>query len=660
MTLCDIVFPQNLPPLTYSVPDDLTGEIRTGQLVSALLRGKEKKGILLKIYTDDPERGTRYKLNPVTAILKPVPVLSPQLLSLLEWAAEYYLTNHGTMLKSMLFKEILSPSKRPVARRASKGSLRSTRYPDERDHDIVDKILSAVKKAEYGTFLFHLLSGKYALSILSGLLDKAGSTILLLPEVREAEELFSQLREKIGERICMYHSEMKKSERSDAVEGICSGRYEIVIGTRSAVFAPIHSLSLIVVLNEHNSAYKQEEAPRYHGRDVAVMRGYIENVPVLLASATPSIESAYNALKGRYTLMESSVHSGTAGKGPGVSLIDIKKDRPTIPFLSSRLLRRLRSTVQKGTQDSAYSKAGPGVMVIMQRRGFSMLKCEECDEIERCPQCITPLVLHRDKELLCHSCGYSTTPPESCSRCGSYRVTPFGAGTERIEDELRKETGMRVLRLDSDICEEQKEPLTVNDTEEALHGRTIIVSTLMPKRIPGDSLSLIAFLNPDIILNLPDVKATEKMAQEIFPLREVISDEGQFILQTEIPWHPLYKELKRWDYMGFLRSELKVRREISMPPCSRLIIMDIYIKEDKGANTADRISELLESSASDPQLDIHGPSGIEPRLKGFSLCYRATFKGSDRRRLRNAARHVRSKLEASGMTVRIDVDPVDF
>ncbi len=634
MHLCDVVFPQNLPPLTYSVPAGLVQSVKPGTMVVAPLRGKAKRGMILRYYRSS---GASFKgrLNEILDIV--TPVYSPETAGLIEWCADYYIANHGTILKGTPFRDLVKPAKRPRQRPPAPPS-RDTALPAT--PGMLDQVLASVRRVEYRTFLYLAASEEHEAGFVLGLVQGLRRAIILAPEVGDAESLYTLLRGLPGgERVCIYHGEMKKTERYDSVEGLCSGRYGIVVGTRPAVFAPLISPSVIVVTKEHNVAYKQEESPRYHGRDVAVMRGFTEGIPVVLSSVSPSVESCYNAFNNKYVLMRQEEPSR-----PAVSVIELRKGETAAPFLSTRLLRSLKSAVKK--------PEGPvAAMVVIQRRGYSMLKCDDCEELETCPECRTPLVVHKGEGLLCHLCGSRMETPVTCSRCGGFNLSPFGAGTERIEEELKRHLGIDIVRLDSDVSGASRTGKVSGSPD-----RYMVVGTLRTRRIPRKSLDIVAFLNPDLLLNLPEVRAPERLVQDVYSLGGLLSDKGRLLLQTEIPWHPVYRYLRRWDYMGFVKGELRVRRENSLPPYTRLVSLFIYTGDR--SVTAETLGGMLKDALGD--VDVIGPARTTPRIKGYSCCFRLMLRHVNRQVLKRCAKTAGKLIREAGMVLRIDVDPVLF
>ncbi len=632
MNLCDVVFPQNLTTLTYQVPESLLPDLKKGQIVLAPLRGKIKKGLLIRHYC--AEKLPRKDLKKIESIAEPEPLYSEHMLSLLEWAADYYITNTGTMLKSMLFKEI---TKKP--RNVAEVNV-ATEPPSVRIPEDAREILQEISNERgFRSYLYHAADGEHEIGFVGEMIKEFQKAIVLVPEVEETEAVFSYLRKVLGKRVCMYHSDLKRSERYDALMGVYRGKYDVVVGTRPIVFAPMTNPSIIIVMREHNYAYKQEESPRYHARDVAVMKAYIEGIPVLLTSVTPSVESYSNCLKRKYTLLRSKVKI----KHPRLFVLDMKKQKRSALYMANKLVESLK---RLSPEDS--------VVAIIQRLGYSMLKCQDCDTLVLCPKCEKPLVLHRASGessarvmlMCCHSCGHKESPPDACPRCGGYNLQYYGAGTERIEEELKRYLNREVIRIDSTSGKEEK-------IDSASDGK-VIVGTLKVKSLLRRSLDLVAFLNPDIVLNQPEVKAVERFIQDVFYVRDLVKNDGTVYLQTEIPWHPVYRYLRRWDYEGFLREEIKNRKRHKLPPFSKMINLRIHLKRGMSEVDFDELTAKIENT------EFIGPVNPHFDSEGYMTYFEILLKDEDVHKLRKAVEHIREFADRQKMLLKCDVDPVFF
>ncbi len=328
MEFLDILFPVNLGPLTYRCPGELSEIAEPGMIVSAPLKNRTAKGIVMG-------RSPKILSGEVKDILKvhgDAPVLSSKMINLLNWMSEYYLAEQGIVLKNMLPKEAFTK----IKQRKTK-TKHITEHPlpiVSIDDKAVSALLDSIKKNTYRTFLLHAPSSAYEYSFLIKILTEKKNAILLFPELSLINNLYPLLHERLGERVCLLHSGLTRGKRSEAIERIVSGISDIILGTRSAVFAPLKQVLFIAVLHEHSGSYKQEEAPRYHGRDVAVMRGYLEGATVLLSSICPSIESLYNCRKGKYTLLKSEVDIIR----PKVRVIDMRHEKLFKSYLSKKVV----------------------------------------------------------------------------------------------------------------------------------------------------------------------------------------------------------------------------------------------------------------------------------------------------------------------------------
>ncbi|GBE01489.1 primosomal protein N' [bacterium BMS3Bbin06] len=643
MLLCEIVFPQNLPFLTYSVPEPLKGTIKPGHLVTAPLRKREKKGIVLRLRTAVNASG----LKEITGIADSTPLLPLPLISLLEWAAGYYITNHGLMLKSMLSDVLISP---PGKTRPCNPVISGydTDENTEDTEEIIANIKALTNEGRFGVFLLQPADQYSQLQVIRGLLSEGVSALILSPEISYAERIYTVINRRHRGKTAILHGRMKRSERYDTLKGLLNGNYSILTGTRSAVFAPMKP-KILIVTHEHNHSYKQEESPRYHARDVAVMRAMLEDIPVLLMSPTPSLESLHNCRRNRYRLIK----TGTRPNPPVVRVLDLKKTVSPVPFLSQRVINSLKAVTGDG--------AGKKAMIIIQRKGYAMLRCDECGHIEECPDCMIPLVYHKKKGLLCHYCKFSKPLPRSCPHCKGYNLNPFGAGVERIQEYLDNlfESGVKPREITLDASRGRSkgggESTNLTSTRSPAGDRYLIVGTLSRRGLYFRSLDLIAFLNPDIILNLPDFRSSERLFQEVVSVSDFLLPGGEIILQTEVPWHPVFRYLKKWDYLGFAGDELLKRREASAPPFTKMIAVYIYKKRESDSDRDD-IEAAVDGVGN--REDVHGPVRTLPRLRGYEACYQVVLKGKTMKIPREKALYLKDRLTEGGFTLRFDVDPV--
>jgi len=405
MSYIDVIFPLNLGPLTYRCPRGLQETVRPGMLVSAPLKKGVSKGIVLATGVSAPSVRTRE----IKEACGDAPVLGGDLLELIRWMADYYIAPEGMILKQTVPQEIFRPARerktaghRPLPPAADEAALPR---PEE-----LRQLLSAAGSRSYQTFLVHAPSVMYEHALALGLVGSGlRNIIIVFPETAQADRFFANAAGAAGDRACILHSGIARGRRSTAVDRILSGRADIVIGTRAALFSPLKEVSVIMVMHEHSRSYKLEEGVRYHIRDSAVMRGFLGKATVVLSSVCPTVDSWYNAHSGKYRLLQPP-----PVPGPRVRVVDMRRQKKAGAHISKEVLDLARRNLRQGKR----------TMFVVNRRGYATLLCRDCGLVESCGACSLPLILHKEvRELRCHTCGASRPAPRSCSRCG-------GAGLE--------------------------------------------------------------------------------------------------------------------------------------------------------------------------------------------------------------------------------------
>ena len=645
MEFFDVLFPINLGPLTYRCNEALSDIVKPGMIVSAPLKNKSTKGIImgksLAVPSGDVKDIQRFHSD--------APVLSGNMINLIKWMSEYYLTEPGIVLKNMLPKEAFTrvkprKTKIPPHPPFLKGGWGD--YPlniININDSTVSSLMDSINKNVYRTFLFHTPSSIYEYSFLTKILTGIENAILLLPEVSLINSLYPLLNESFGERVCLFHSGLSKGKRSESIERILSGHSDIVLGTRSAIFAPMKKVSLIAVLHEHSCSYKQEGGLHYSGRDVAVMRGYFERTTVLLSSICPSIESLYNCKSGKYTLLKALDDI----KKPRVRIIDMRYEKLLKPYLSKTVI----------DASKRYIKNDKKVMFVINRRGYStLLQCTDCNHIEECPDCRIPLVFHKqDMSMKCHYCGYIISQiPESCSRCKGYNLKLLGAGTQRVQEDIEELIGIKTLRLDSDKAQKRSEIEELIGAKFRNDGRIIVGTKLLTRRLGlTGGFSMAAILNTDLFLNLPDFRSAEKTYQEISSITDKIEPHGEIFIQTRMPQNYLYKYLKNYDYTSFFTEELNRRKALLYPPYSKLLLIKFTSKRNISKEISAIIGKIKE------EVEILGPS-TSKNTQGKNE-FKLLLKSSIREKLHSVARtFMKSFKDSKEVMIRVDVDPISI
>ncbi len=544
----DVVFPQNVNRLTYSLTPDLKRSCVPGSIVEAPIRGNNKYGIAIKIHSEVPEPEISKRLQPVLGISNRF-AFSNDLVKLLLWVSVYYMCTEGLALKGLLFADALKEIKRKHKIKKDLVDPPEIKLPDI--SKVVRKIDDAISEKKFQTFLFHSKAIRNEISLIMEIIKNARNCIIIVPERYDLSYFTPFLEVHAKGRYCLMHGSMNRSAKENAYEGIYSGKYDIVIGTMQTVFAPHLKPSIIIVFKEHSEFYKHEETPMYNVRDVAVKRGSLENIPVLLTSLSPSFESYYNRTKRKYILLEDESEI----KVPSARIINAGGSH-------TMLTTPLKKSIDEVLEDQK------DVLLILNRKGHSILQCSECGHIEVCPHCDVPLVFHTEKIVRCHYCALKRTPPDLCEKCGSTDLRSLGFGTEKIFQMLSEEFDKDVILIDSEHSDvhlnKKRSPKIIIGTELALR-----------KVKPFTQFGLIALLNTDVSLHRPDFRVYEKLFQEITFISQ-FSDNTRAVYIQSYDWsNPFFSFVKRYDYPGFFKNEMPKRKDFHYPPFYKLALLSI-------------------------------------------------------------------------------------
>lgn len=500
------------------------------------------------------------------------------------------------------------------------------------------------------------------LQLIRATLEAGRQALLLIPEINLGPQTLGRFEQRFNARIALLHSALTDRERMDIWLAACDGELDIVVGTRSALFTPLKHPGLIIVDEEHDASYKQQEGLRYHARDLAVVRARFENLPVVLGSATPSLESLHNAEQGRYAHLRLSLRAGGA-QPPRFERLDVRS-RPLDSGLSQPLLKAMGATLERGQQ----------VLVFLNRRGFApTLLCHDCGWLAQCPRCDARMTYHRGSgELRCHHCDQRQTPPRHCPSCGKLDLRPVGAGTERAEERLQLLfPDVPVLRIDRDTTARKD---ALGKLLRTIHSGTpcILVGTqMLAKGHHFPKVTLVAVLDADSGLFSADFRASERMAQQIVQVagRAGRAEEpGQVLIQTHLADHPLMVQLAEEGYPAFARQALQERRAAGLPPFAYLALLraDAH-RQDQVENfleAAYHVAEGLAVNLALPQVELLGPvpAPMERRAGRHraQLLLQSSSRAPLHRLLGIWVVQLESLPEARQVRWSLDVDPIDL
>ena len=569
MNIVRVALDLPLPRLfDYLAPD--SNESDTGRRVTVPFGTGSRTGLIIEVTTASEHPDA--KLKAVTEILRDMPALPPEWLALCEFCARYYQTPLGEVT-SFALPPMLRRGKLPRMKQSKETAVTSA--AEAAPEPALPQLMAAQQaavEAIAGTAGFHTLllhgvtgSGKTEvyLRAIDAVLARGGQALMLVPEIALTPQLEGRVAARFpGAHIVCANSGMADAARARGFIEALTGRAEIVLGTRLAVFMPLPRLQLIIVDEEHDASFKQQEGLRYSARDVAVWRAHQLNIPIVLGSATPSLETFHHASTGRYQMLELPERA-VAEAMPVVRIIDTRREKLQ-EGLSAALLAGLQLRLDRGEQS----------LVFLNRRGYApVLACPPCGWISRCQRCAANLVLHlADQRLRCHHCGFEARVPRACPDCGNVDLLPFGRGTQRLETMLvERFPEARVLRIDRDSASTPKKWQALLATIHAGEADILVGTQMLAKGHDFPLLTLVGAVGADAALFAADFRAPERLFAQLMQVggRSGRADlPGEVLIQTEYPDHPLYRALVDHDYVRFAHSQLDERRIAGFPPFS--------------------------------------------------------------------------------------------
>ncbi|HYM20919.1 MAG TPA: primosomal protein N' [Candidatus Kapabacteria bacterium] len=534
-----------------------------------------------------------------------------------------------------------------------------------------DAIISALDAKKSQTFLIHGITGsgktEVYITLARKVIEEGGGVLVLVPEISLTPQLIDRFKRRLNMNISVLHSRMSISERFASWQALARGETKISIGARSAVFAPVRDLRLIIVDEEHEVTYKQYDSmPRYHARDAAVMRAHLNNAVTVLGSATPSLESYYNAEQKKYTLLKLTRRAQEA-KLPPVKVVDMR-----------RPLQRAEQSAKAGNLSDELKAAiavrlskKQGIVLLQNRRGFSTyLACSNCGEAIMCPNCAVTLTWHRDtNRMQCHYCGFMQKKSEVCPTCGSEKMYLGGVGTERVEEELLAHfPEIKIARMDLDTTARRGSFEQILRSFASGEADVLLGTQMVAKGLDFSRVTLVGVINADTSLCLPDFRSSERTFQLLTQVsgRAGRTEElaGEVLVQSFQPQHPAIGFASKHDYEGFYKREIGERRESLYPPYVRLILVEFLgATAPSVAEKARAFATLIPPKATYYQL--LGPA--EPAIKKLRGEFRhhliiknirAYDPGGEkmRRLLAGALEQYQDRYASRNITVTVDVD----
>ncbi len=529
----------------------------------------------------------------------------------------------------------------------------------------VETILQSVQEQQSQTYLLEGITGsgktEVYLQVIAEVLNQGKTAIMLVPEISLTPQMVQRFKSRFGEHVAVMHSGLSQGEKYDEGRKIERGEAEVVVGARSAIFAPIENIGVIIIDEEHEASYKQEETPRYHARDLAIWRSEYHHCPVVLGSATPSLESRARAQKNVYQRLRLTQRANQAATLPTIDVVDMRQEveNGNVSSFSMSLQEKLQERLEKNEQS----------VLLLNRRGYSsFVMCRDCGYVLPCPNCDISLTLHMDsKTMKCHYCGHEERIPYRCPNCGQDKIRYYGTGTQKVEEELQTLLpDSRILRMDVDTTRRKGAHEKILRTFGEGQADILLGTQMIAKGLDFPNVTLVGVLNADTALNLPDFRSSERTFQlltQVSGRAGRAEKPGEVIIQSFNPEHYAIQLAKAQDYEDFYTKEMYIRHRGDYPPYYFTVqITASHPEENEAAKQMFQIATKLKQGLS-PQAILLGPTPNAIMRVNNRYFYQVIIKYKQEPMLQPLLKEILTDTQratARGLKLSIDAEPMNF
>ncbi len=568
-----------------------------------------------------------------------------------------------TNLKPLIEKGLITLTQKEIYRNPYDRDFKKTykKSLTEEQNNAIKPIHYAIEHNINETFLLYGVTGsgktEIYLQAIDNVINKGQEAIVLVPEIALTPQMVEQFKGRFGEKVAVMHSALSIGEKYDEWLKIRRGEVQVVVGARSAIFAPFKNLGIIIIDEEHEGTYKQEDTPRYHARDVAIERARINNCPVVLGSATPTLESFARAEKSVYTLLTLSKRTNNKPM-PNVDVVDMRAELHSgnRTMFSSTLIDKMKLAISKNEQ----------VVLLLNRRGYSNFAlCRDCGHVEQCPNCDISLTYHKGhNSLKCHYCSYEMTMPNKCPACTSDLISFFGTGTERVEEALKKLLPtLKIIRMDVDTTRRKGAHERLLNKFSAGEADVLLGTQMIAKGLDFENVTLVGVLAADSMLHLPDFRAAEKTFQLLTQVSGRAgrhSLDGEVIIQSYTPEHYSINLASNYNFPAFYKKEMQMRRAFQYPPYVYLALITITDENlNKVIEISKRFTEKLIMILSNKSI-VLGPTPspiarIKKRYR-YQIIIKYRFEDNLQRKINAVKNEFNNELKKD-LQILIDINP---
>ena len=661
MNVAEVVLPVPLnKSFYYTIPEELKDKQLKYRRVTVPFGTRTLDGYVISVTENYKDKDI--KLKDITNVIDDIEILTDEVVELAKWLSETYLCSIGEALATIVPISLKVP-KRKAKTKNSKSKIVNPNFDmTQYQKNAIEQIEQSIKTGKNENFLIHGVTGSgktevYLRSIQTAI-DNNKSAIFLLPEISLTPQFISILNKRFGNIVALWHSEVTTIQKYKIFNAIQNGEIKIVVGARSAIFLPFTNLGLIIIDEEHENTYKQNNKPSYDTKEIALWRAKYNNAVTVFGSATPSIESYYFAAENKYKLIEMPYRIDKK-EMPVIKMLPLNNLKMTVSVFSKPMLQAIKRALARREQ----------VIIFLNRRGFSpSIICKHCDTVIQCPDCSVAMVYHKHPEHLeCHYCGKQMKFPLKCPTCGNYEYRIIGVATQRVEEDLKNLfPHTKVFRLDRDTATSKQ---VYTDVYEGIKNEeySILLGTQMvTKGFDFPRVSLVCVVDADTSLYLPDFRSSERTFQLITQVagrcgRAEIK--GKVLVQTKHPENYALKFAKEYNYKDFYNQEIEFRKDLSYPPFCNIAKLTVRNKDNKKSfEFTERVYKFIEEqiNKSNYPISILGPAQSYISKLNGTYRWQIILKG-DRKQLKEVLEQLQSLLKLpSGTFINIELDPSDL
>jgi primosomal protein N' (replication factor Y) (superfamily II helicase) len=649
-------------PFDYEVPDSLKDYAALGKRAWVSFGPRRLVGYIIGISDATDCKSTK----PILEIIDKDPILSPDMIEFTRQISERYLCSWGEAIAAAIPSSLKKGSVSVKPGKEDNDDIaacsKALTLTDEQARAL-SRVNQAIDSRVNEVFLLHGITGsgktEVYLQAIGNCLSKGRSCIVLVPEISLTPQAIERFKARFRERVAVFHSRLTPARKYREWKKLVDNTCHIVVGARSAIFSPIKDLGLIIVDEEHDASYKQQDAPRYHAVEAAIIRSKISNAAVILGGATPSLESFYKAKSGEYVLLELT-HRIERRPLPEVKILDMRQEiieRRKKRIIFSRVLLEHMEKVLKNNEQ---------IILFLNRRGFSTYaNCKKCGYVERCKKCNVALNYHSQGDmLLCHYCNFRKKKVDICPACGERYMDYFGFGTQRVESELHRYfPSVAISRMDTDSTKKRKSHSDILDDFSKAKTRILIGTQMVAKGHDFPMVTLVGVISADVALNLPDFRAGERTFQVLTQVagRAGRGDfPGEVIIQTYVPSHYTIQSAVEHDYKGFYKKEICFRKELNLPPFSNIIYLSLRsYNEERAKKAGEGLACHILKKKLPGLIELSGPCQAVIYMLRRQYRYNIILKVKDTIAFNtNLKACLREFKKPNGVILTVDVDPV--